>query len=101
MSMVIHKLQITQQQILEGKVVINVPKNSTISDFLRAGVQDGKLTVWYMVWKEDPIQASNRLISIVGTGHEHGVLSKACYIDTVQMPDGLVWHLFEGNGCVP
>jgi hypothetical protein len=60
---------------------------------IHVGQQGGAPTIWAIV---DPEQQSHvRRFYVVATG---GVVpTPAVYHGTVQMPSGLVWHIFEGG----
>jgi hypothetical protein len=61
---------------------------------LRAGEQDGELMLWAAVDPELPYEL--RQIQIVATGQTmRGSLDNWNYIDTVQMVDGDVYHIFQ------
>jgi len=67
----------------------NLPTGCHIAHF---GEQDGKI----MMWVDHKLGLDKRLIKlqIIGTGHEIGDYI-AIYLATVQMNDGLVWHIYE------
>jgi hypothetical protein len=59
---------------------------------VHVGQQDGVPTIWVMV---DPSQQrQGRRFHIVGTGQT--LPDSTAYRGTVQMPNGLVWHVMEG-----
>lgn len=66
------------------------------NQFLKVGEQDGKLVLWTENYLNDKNNVTISFV-VVGTGWEYvkcidGTYLK--YIDTVQMSDGLVWHVF-------
>jgi hypothetical protein len=82
---------------LAEKQSITVSKHAK---FLCAKAQHGILTLWALV-DNDELNKENVNIRIVGTGEpivfEYNYLDSATYLDTVLMPDGLVWHVFTGG----
>lgn len=60
---------------------------------LYAGEQEDKLYIWAIVnSKIPPISYKGYAFKIVGTGN---LLSKyGRYLNTVQMKNGLIWHIF-------
>lgn len=84
--MIIHKfiLAITDEQMVEV--------GDRYARALSVGEQDGQLVLWAAV---DPSHASDAgvlIIRIYGTGNPHSLRGR--FIGTVQMTDGLVWHIF-------
>lgn len=60
---------------------------------LSVGVQDNRLFVWALV--DQSYSAAPVHFYIVGTGNPaNHVASHMRFIGTVQMPSGLVWHVF-------
>ena len=57
------------------------------------GQQDGKLFMWCVV--DIHAKLVKRYFKIVGTGHKIEGIENLCFLRTIQMPNGLVWHLFE------
>ena len=74
---------------------INLPRNAVI---LHVGEQgDAQLYLWALVVPERHIE--KRVIRIVGTGHPlEDDISDETHLGTVQMSNGLVWHVFEIPG---
>lgn len=78
------------------------PICNTIDDFpithriLSVGEQDGDIMLWALVDPNGP--AKTKQLTVLGTGwHGHfmdGIMEKR-FIGTVQMQNGLVWHVFE------
>lgn len=65
----------------------------TIHKILKVGEQNGELVIWIMVDDEGETETLN--VYIVGTGHKvPGELTGFDFFDTVQMQNGLVWHVF-------
>lgn len=69
---------------------------------LKVGEQDGELYVWYMFEERHITNPEVTVFFVFGTGWElevHDVgfdVRTREYIDTVQMKNGLVWHVFMG-----
>lgn len=57
------------------------------------GEQDGKIMMWVDHRTEYDTKQLVKL-QIIGTGHDIGDYA-ASYRQTVQMPNGLVWHIYE------
>lgn len=71
----------------DGRCVLEVPQ---VREFFDAGEQDGRIVLWAAV---DPASEREEVsFTVVGTGWE---LPDGHYRGTVQMPGGLVWHVFE------
>ena len=73
-----------------------VEYTGSFNQFLKAGEQDGKLMLWTENYLDDRNDTTISFV-VVGTGWGYvkcidGTYLK--YIDTVQMSDGLVWHVF-------
>lgn len=84
MRRTIHKYPLTI-----GRTVHEMPAGA---DVLTAQDQYGTLTLWASV---DLInQRARRFFDVYGTGHALPA-DPGKYIATVQMRDGLVWHVFE------
>lgn len=85
-----YELEITDKQILY------IPKGGKI---LSVQFQNSTLCLWALVDLNNPNQ--ERIIRILGTGHEAKESSLKYYIDTVQQFDGkLIWHVFEEGNTV-
>jgi hypothetical protein len=66
---------------------------------LSVGVQDNRLFVWALV--DQSYNAVPIRFYIVGTGNPaNHVASNLRFVGTVQMPNGLVWHVFVED-CLP
>lgn len=75
------------------KFSLDMPRDCRI---LSVQEQNGKMTIWAMVDPAQPVvKIPFRIIGtgwkVDGTGDDPADL---LFIDTVQMPDGLVWHVF-------
>lgn len=87
----IHKqiLKITATQLLK------LPLNSTI---LFVANQHNNLCIWYECLNSNDL-TSDRLIYIIGTGHEIPIDLRMNHLGSVLMAgDNLVWHVYEGLG---
>lgn len=60
---------------------------------LHVGEQSGELVLWALVDKDDVKTAIT--ISIYGTGNPASTADYEEYIGTVQMSNGLVWHVYK------
>ncbi len=67
----------------EGAVVLSV------------GEQLGTLTAWCLV--DTDKRTVSRQFNVYGTGWNVSGVDPETYIGTVQMADGLVWHVFDGG----
>jgi len=66
-----------------------MPKGAKL---LSVGVQMGDPVMWAMV---DPdAETEHRQIAVVPTGHMH-VPDNHAFVGTFQLPDGLVFHVFD------
>jgi hypothetical protein len=80
-----YTLQITDFQ------VIDLPENCQI---LTVQMQHGKPQLWVLADREHI--KKQKVIQIIGTGHEIPITNIARYISTFQMENGyLVFHVFE------
>lgn len=71
----------------DGRCAVSVPR---VREFLHAGEQGGVPVLWAVV---DPASDPEVVeFAVVGTGWE---VPAGSYRGTVQVPSGLVWHLFE------
>ena len=68
---------------------LNVPMAFNL---LKFGEQDGRLVFWADIRPDNETQLKK--FQVVGTGHEIGDYA-ALWLDTVQMSNGLVWHIYE------
>ena len=68
---------------------------------LSAGAQGEDIVIWAMV-DLDTKEKEIRSLVVLGTGHqfEGDTAHYLHLINTVQMPDGLVFHVFEDTGLV-
>lgn len=66
---------------------------------LSAGEQNGQLVLWSVVETDNNPEWIT--IEVVGTGHEikepDPLFADWEYISTVQMSNGLVWHIFDNK----
>lgn len=72
-------------------------RNAHVLEFLSVQIQYDEITLWALVDTDKPANYAD--IYILGTGWNLGTerepwLTKANFVDTVQDPDGLVWHIF-------
>lgn len=79
-------LKYTVHSIEDSKLV--VPEGSR---FLSAGEQDGRIVCWFQVFGSSP--GVFFPLRVFGTGWK--VPSGVTFLQTVQMSNGLVWHLFQ------
>jgi hypothetical protein len=88
--MTIHKFQI----FISGEVLVEMPAGSRL---LCVGEQDGKLCIWALV--NTKLRIVQHKFRIYGTGEEIDTAifenEDSRYIGTVQMKNGLVWHVFD------
>ena len=87
-SFVVYKYELPQ----DGEKEIT----GSFNHFLKVGEQDGKLVLWTENYLDDKNSVTIAFV-VVGTGWEYvkcidGTYLK--YVDTVQMSDGLIWHVF-------
>lgn len=82
----IHKqaLEVTDIQ------TIQVPANAQL---LSVQEQRGVLTVWYFFGSETD-EIKDWTFEIVGTGNNGPQEEQSYFASTVQMPSGLVWHVW-------
>lgn len=72
------------------RTIVEMPLGSRL---LTVQEQHGYLTLWAEV---DPAQPMvDHMLMVRGTGHKPP--DKASYLATVQMTDGLVWHIYDGG----
>lgn len=65
--------------------------------FLKAGEQNGKLVLWTENLLDESEPTDTVSFLVIGTGWKYIKTisgSHLSYVDTVQMSDGLVWHIF-------
>lgn len=77
--------------------IIRIPIRGEI---LSVQCQGEQICLWVMVRPDEPM--TNRTIEVLGTGNPIPETDKPfsrqpirAFIGTVQMPTGLVWHIFE------
>lgn len=70
---------------------IQIPHAAKLLSFQ---VQDNVPMIWALVDENQPLE--ERKFRVAGTGHPIDDSVKA-YVGTIQMANGLVWHLFEIN----
>ena len=64
----------------------------TDAEFLKLGEQNEELVAWFLV--DTGRSEQPRFFEIYGTGH--GIMNpNAKYLDSFQMQNGLVWHVFD------
>lgn len=74
--------------------VVPVPEGAR---FLHLGVQGHVPTMWLLVDPEAPRE--DWVVRILGTGWEPVDTGSLGHLGTVQMGNGLVWHLFREWAC--
>ena len=72
-------------------------RNAHVLEFLSVQIQHDEITLWALVDTDKPANYAD--IWCIGTGWNLGKekpewATKENFIDTVQDPDGLVWHIF-------
>lgn len=73
---------------------VEMPDNALM---LHAGEQYGELYVWAMVIPE--ATKVNYKFFVIGTGENMDHLEMSCkFLNSVQMSNGLVWHIFFKDG---
>ena len=82
-------------RILKYRLTPDHPCHVTMpqgAQLLHAGAQDGAVFVWALVRGENV--AEDRRFHVYGTGH---TIDQAdlIHVGTLQMQNGLVWHVFE------
>jgi hypothetical protein len=70
---------------------IDMPAGASI---LSCGEQDGELCVWALCDPDAP--KVGRYVAAINTGRQMPSPTGE-FIGTVQMPNGIVWHLFESH----
>jgi hypothetical protein len=70
---------------------ISMPEDAIL---LTVGREDSNIVLWAIVDPSGPLVA--RKLIIIPTGFEE-VPARTIYVGTVQMPDGLVWHIFDAG----
>lgn len=83
----VHEYELSMTEDIQ---TFNMPKSNNI---LKFGEQEGKVMMWVDIRTECDIETLIKL-QIIGTGHDIGDYP-AVYLDTVQMSNGLVWHIYE------
>ncbi|CAB4151653.1 hypothetical protein UFOVP685_56 [uncultured Caudovirales phage] len=79
--------------ITDEIIAMEIPDNYALC---HVGQQDGKLFMWCAV--DIHAKLVKRRFKIVGTGHKIVGIESLFFLRTIQMPNGLVWHLFEVSG---
>lgn len=87
------------------KYVLEIADRQTIDvppsfDPLCVQVQDGRLCLWAEVEFDRLLHDTDthqRIIEIYGTSNPIGDSFFSSYVGTAQMPDGLVWHVYDGG----
>lgn len=72
-----------------GTTALNLPAGAEI---LHVGEQEGGVNIWALLDPSHPDE--ERVFQIWGTGWQITV-EPGQHVGTVQMRDGLVWHVFE------
>ena len=93
MSSVIYKYYLDLSKIdADGLICIDMPSKFKV---LSVQPQGNDLMMWAMVSPDGLI--TRRYFEIIGTGHtmQDRPYADRHYLGTVQMPNGLVWHVFE------
>ena len=62
---------------------------------LAAQPRDGFPTLWALVDTDEPMR--HHEFYIYGTGERTVLATPSSHVATFQMPDGMVWHLFDRN----
>ena len=81
---------------IADRVSVPMPRGAQV---LSIQEQHGQLTVWALVNSEQAREPVS--FRICGTGLPAEDVGAGYFIDTVQMPNGLVWHVFlehDGGG---
>ncbi len=87
MSRIIYKKTLR----IEDRCYVSMQQNSTV---VHAEEQDEEIVIWYLCNSEEP--KVQHLFSIQGTGWPlPEFVSSKQYFRTVQMKNGLVWHIFD------
>jgi len=76
---------------IQGHQILELPKDQ--AQILHVGEQNGSITVWAIINTEQEEMESHN-VWIYGTGHDIEDAEKLKHLGTVQMRDGLVWHVF-------
>lgn len=73
---------------------VKMPANAKV---LHVGEQHGELYVWAMINPNATVV--NYKFFVLGTGQDIGHLEMVCkFLNSVQMENGLVWHVFFKDG---
>lgn len=81
---------------IADRVSVLMPRGAQV---LSVQEQNGQLTVWALVSAQQEFEPVR--FRICGTGLPAEDVGVGYFIDTVQMPNGLVWHVFlehDGGG---
>ena len=76
--------------ITDEVIAMELPDNYALCDIQ---TQDDKIYMWCVV--DVHANLVKRHFKIVGTGHQITEIEIMYFLRTVQMPNGLVWHIFE------
>ena len=79
--------------ITDEVIVMELPENSALCDVNNQG---DKIYMWFVV--DVHVKLVKRYFKIIGTGHQITGIEGLCFLRTVHMPNGLVWHIFEVRG---
>ena len=82
----IHKFELSLHDDIQK---FNLPTGSQI---LKFGEQNGQVVMWVDLQTDNDTYLVK--FQIIGTGHDIGDYP-AHWLDTVQMSNGLVWHIYE------
>jgi hypothetical protein len=75
---------------IEDQETAMMPRDAKL---LHVGFQHSHVTVWALVDPEAPLV--ERQMAVFGTGWEISEKDAERYVGTVQVPYGLVWHVFD------
>jgi hypothetical protein len=84
-------MRVVHKFFLDYKETVTVPIGAKI---LSAGKQDDRVVVWAEV-DPSPSGMEVRQLHVLGTGWHYGEQLNLRFIQTIQSPLGLVWHIFE------
>ncbi len=75
--------------ITDEIIELDMPDNNALCDIQAQG---DKIMAWCVV--DIHAKLVKRKFKVVGTGHQFKI-DELYFLRTVQMPNGLVWHIFE------
>ncbi len=86
-------MRVVYKYLIEiGRITeIQLPVNT---ELLRIGEQGRSVFMWTIQDSDARGGVTTRAFTIHGTGH-HDIADDEEYVGTVQMPSGMVWHVFE------